>query len=140
MNKKDEKIDLETDFILVRKSTGEVMNISMLVQDARKSGWEKAYAELLSVYIECGGTQVTKFLAYLITEHNGKNEILGTQEVLAVRAKVSISTVKKTMSILQSKDMIKKIHAGVYMLSPMMLRNGDSARGAMLLRLWGDLK
>lgn len=131
--------DLETDYILMKKSTGEVIDISILVQDARKNGWEKAYAELLAVYIECGGTQVTKFLAYLISNHNGKNEVLGTQELLADRAKVSISTVKKTMSILQKKGMLKKVHAGCYMLTPLMLRNGDSARGAMLLRLWRDL-
>ena len=96
--------------------------------------------EIMAIFIECGGNQVSTFLAYLIRTCNKDNEISGTQEVLAEKAKVSISTVKKTMSILQSKNMIKKIHAGLYMLTPAMLRNGDSSRGAMLLRFWSDLK
>ena len=101
---------------------------------------EIANKEILAAYIECGGTQVTKFLAYIISNHNEKNEVLGTQEAIAKRSSVSISTVKKTMCVLQSKKMIKKVHAGCYVLNPMMLRNAGGSQGVAALKAWTDLQ
>lgn len=123
-------------YTVIDNITGEVLDVAIFIDNAKKAGWEKAYAEMLSSYISCGSAKATDLLAWIIQSRDGTNLIHGTQEDIAEKAKVSIFVVKAVFKKLYKKGLIKRIRSGCYMVDPKMIRNGDNRKGAMMLRLW----
>ena len=123
-------------YMVIYKPTGEEVDVSILIKDARDTGWERAYAKTLADYMECAGVQSSSLLAWIIRSRDGKNLILGTQTEIGKKAKVSRGTVISIFKTLIEKKMLIKVRSGCYMVTPKMMRNGDKHRGAMLLRMW----
>ncbi len=127
-------------YMVIDRVTGEEVRVDIFIEKANSSGWQKAYAKTLSDYIKCGDGKAVDFLAYMIDKKDASNIIHGTQRELAVKSKVSLSVVAKTIKALQDKGLIKIIRSGSYLLSPYVMRNGNKNIGAMIFRLWGDIK
>jgi DNA-binding IclR family transcriptional regulator len=99
---------------------------------------ETVNIDALSEYIQCGEGKSVNILAYFIKEKDNNNLIQGTQREIAARANVSLSVVSRTMKALEAKGMLKKVRSGCYMLSPEIMRYGETIRGSIMFRLWGD--
>lgn len=128
-----------SDYILVHKKTGETLEVSIFVEQANKSGWEKAYAKTIADYISYGGDKPSQLLAWLLKNRNrSTNQVIGSQRAISEGAGVSIALTKKVMKRLINKGLVRMVQNGVYMLSPKMIRNGNNGKGAMMLRLWSD--
>jgi len=123
-------------YMVIDKITGEELDVAIFIDSAKKSGWEKAYAEMLSSYIKCGSAKTTDLLAWVIGSRDGSNLIQGTQEEIAEQSGVSIFVVKKVFKELYEKGFLKRVRSGCNMVSPTMIRNGDNRKGAMMLRMW----
>jgi hypothetical protein len=123
-------------YMVIDRITGEEIDITVFVEDARKSGWEKAYAGMLASYINCCGAQSANFLAWMLRNRDGKNMIQGTQREISSESNVSLSVVSKVMKTLTDQGLIRQVRSGCYMVSPKMIRNGETKRGVMLLKLW----
>ena len=120
--------------------TGEVVDVAIFIEQASRSGWQKAYAKVLAEYIRCGGGKSEQLLAYIIEKKDGNTNILhGTQIEIAKMSGVSRPTVARVFETLIEKGMLKKIRSGAYLVTPKMLVNGNKKVGAMVLRLWGEL-
>jgi hypothetical protein len=126
------------DLVLVNKRTGEEIDVAIFVQTARQSGWEKAYADVLAGYIDCGGSKSATALAWLIKNRKNGNYIYETQTEIAEKSGVSVSVVKTLFKKLISKGYVKKVSIGKYMVTPRMIQNGDKYKGAMNLKLWAN--
>jgi len=116
--------------------TGEIVPVTLMVEEIKKTYWEKAFINVLASFIEVGGEANNKVLAYLIRERNNENMILGTFKSIAAGAKVSEGTVSKLFKILQKKEFLKKIRNGLYMVNPKMLRYGSHNAGVAMMILW----
>lgn len=127
------------DWQLVNKETGEVKEVSALVNSAcvRPVNFR---AEALTQYIECGsGASSARFLSYLLTKCDPSNNyVFATFATMQKEAKVSQAIINGVMNKLYKKDLIVKVQSGVYMLSPRMLCKGGSNRGIALVKIWND--
>lgn len=126
-------------YMVIDKVTGEEVNVSIFIEKASVSGWQKAFAKTLADYIKCGDGKSVDLLAYII-EHkdNNTNMLHGTQRDIAKSSGVSLAVVSRTMKALSDKRLLKKIRSGCYMVSPDVIRNGSTKVGAMMFRVWGE--
>lgn len=127
-------------YMVIDRVTGEEVNVAMFIEKASASGWQKAYAKTVSEYIKCGDGKSVDLLAYIIENKEYNNILNGTQRELAKKAGVSLDVVTRTMRALQKKKLIKLVRSGCYMVSPKIMMNGNKNVGAIMFRLWGDLK
>ena len=99
---------------------------------------ETVTIDALSEYIRCGEGKSVEILAYFIRAKDNSNLIHGTQREIAARANVSLSVVSRTMKALEAKGLLKKVRSGCYMLSPEVMRHGETIRGSIMFRLWSE--
>ena len=127
-------------YMVIDRVTGVEVDIDIYIKESSSSYWEKAYAKVLAEYIEVTGNNSSKVLAAILKKKNSDNLVLSTVREMAEELDVSPVTVSKIFVALQSKGLMKKIRNGRYLVSPMMLRHGSKTKGALLLRLWGEIK
>jgi len=127
-------------YMVMDRVTGEEIDIAIFVEEAAQAGWEKTYSKVLADFIGCAGDQPAKLLAYIIREKDSKNRLFGTQREMVEGSGVSLSTITKVFNILIERQYLKKVRAGLYMVSPKIIRAGRKTQGAMLLRIWGEIK
>lgn len=127
-------------YMVIDRVTGEEVNVSIFIERASTKGWQKAYAKTLSDYIKCGDGKSVDLLAYILEKKESNNLLHGTQREIAKASKVSLAVVARTLKALTEKGLIKKVRSGCYMVSPKVMANGNKNVGAMIFRLWGDIK
>ena len=130
----------EDTYTMVNDRTGEVVPVDMFIEKVAKGYWEKAYAKTLAEYIGVAGTATNTVLAWLLKNKDSNNRIVGTIAIIAKECGTTNPTVSNLFQKLYKKCLLKKIHNGVYMLSPAMLRNGNQTKGVILFKQWGDVK
>jgi len=117
---------------------GKEVDIYVLIDRAKQSGWEKAYAGMICKYIDVIETTASKVLVYLIKERDSTNRIFGSQKEIAKKSGVSIATLNRVFVRLKAKGLMREVARSHYMLTPKMLRNGDNKKGAMMLQMWDE--
>lgn len=127
-------------YMVIDRITGEELPVGIFIEKANTNGWQKAYARTIAEYIRCGDGKSVDLLAWIIENKDHNNMIYGSQRYMAKKAKVSLSIVSRTFRALKNKKMIKQVEQGQYLVSPDLMRNGNNKAGAMMLRLWGELK
>jgi len=130
-------IDEDT-YTMVNDRTGEIMPVDMFIEKIPKAYWERSYAKLLAEYIGVAGTATNTVLAWLIKNKDSNNRIIGTFAFIAKECDTTVPTVSTLFQKLYKKNLLKKVHNGVYMLSPSLLRHGNQNKGAILFKRWGD--
>ena len=125
---------------VIDKVTGDVIDVQIFIERVTKDKWEKVYAKTLAEYIGIGGSASCKVLAYLISDRDSKNLILGTQQEIADNLEISKKSVSNVFKLLREMDMLKEIRSGCYFLSPKVISYGNKVHGAMLLRIWGEIE
>ena len=127
-------------YMVIDKISGEEVNVGIFIEKASVNGWQKAYAKTLSEYIKCGDGKSVDLLAYILEKKESNNLLHGTQREIVQKSKVSLAVVARTIKALTEKKLIKKVRSGCYMVSPNVMANGNKKVGAMVFRLWGDIK
>jgi hypothetical protein len=125
-------------YTMVNDRTGEIVPVDMFIEKIPKQYWERAYAKVLAEYIGVAGTATNTVLAWLIKNKDSNNRIIGTFAIIAKECKTTVPTVSTLFQKLYKKEFLKKVHNGVYMLSPSLLRHGSQTKGAILFKKWGD--
>ena len=125
-------------YLVVDKETGEVLEIDMFIDKVPKEYWEKAYAKSLGDYVGAAGNASAEILAWILQNKSSDNVVLGSFAEIAKQCSTTKSTVSLLFQKLYGKNLMKKIRAGHYMLSPKVMRYGGNTKGAMVLRLWED--
>lgn len=95
--------------------------------DIKDVGFLKIRPEYLINYLSANGNCACKVLAYLISNMNTKNMVYMTQRELSDNLKISLPTVNKILSDLESYDIIRPFR-GKIMINPAFLVYGSSKR------------
>ena len=140
MTKYNESLFDPATYSVINKVTGEEVNMKIFIEKVGSDKWEKVYAKTIAEYIGIGGNSSCKILAYLIESRDSKNLILGTQQEIADKLELSRSSVANVFSILKKRNMMKEVRNGCYFLSPAVISYGNRVHGAMLMRIWGEIK
>ena len=125
-------------YVIMNKTTGEMVNVDIFIEQIPKEYWERAYAKVLAEYIGVAGTATNKVLAWLIKNKDSNNQIIGTFSRIAEECETTVPTVSALFQKLYKREFLKKIQNGIYMLSPSLLRHGSQTKGAILFKKWGD--
>ena len=127
-------------YMLIDRVSGEELDVAIFVKEAGADYWEKVYAKVLAEYIGMSGSKASaNILAYLIREKTPQNMVLGTVREIAVACDTTPKTVTALFNRLKQNDLLKMVRSGCYLITPKMIRYGSKTRGAMVLRLWGEL-
>jgi hypothetical protein len=128
----------EDTYSIINDRTGEIIPVDMFVERIPKMYWERSYARVLAEYIGVAGTATNKVLAWLIKNKDSNNRIIGTFAIIAKECGTTVPTVSTLFQKLYKRELLKKVHNGVYMLSPNLLRHGGQNKGAVLFKKWDD--
>jgi predicted transcriptional regulator len=128
-----------SDLIVINRRTGEELDVAIFVNTVKQTGWEKAYADVLGSYIDCGGSKSATVLSWIIKNRTSGNLILGTQIEIAEKSKASLSVVKSVIKKLIEKGFMKRENIGRYMITPRMIRNGDNVKGVINFQYWENI-
>jgi len=124
---------------VIDMETGEELPIQIFTDNEYGKYWEKAFAKTLAEFLNIGGGPAIKILAHILKIKDSNNRIGGTIREIAAETETSTKTVLRLFTKLKEAGFLKQIRSGCYMLSPHVLRHGSKTRGAMVLRLWGEL-
>ena len=125
-------------YVIMNKTTGEMVNVDIFIEQIPKEYWERAYAKVLAEYIGVAGTATNKVLAWLIKNKDSNIQIIGTFSRIAEECGTTVPTVSALFQKLYKREFLKKIQNGIYMLSPSLLRHGSQTKGAIMFKKWGD--
>ena len=134
-----EKLLDSSKYTVISHESGEAVEVDVFVKQTSGSYWERAYARVIADYINITGTNTSKVLAAILKKKDSNNLVVSTVREMAEDTGVSSVTVAKVFKRLQDEDLLKKVRNGKYLLSPDIMRHGSKTKGALLLRLWGDL-
>jgi len=123
---------------VTHKITGEIIELSMIVTKDGGS-FNKVYLKEFSKAIECTGKGSVEVLGYLLKNKNNKNEVSGTQRIIAELTGVSVPTVARTFKALTKHGFIKIKHSGLYIINPKMLYYGATGNRIAILKVWDNL-
>ena len=127
------------DWVAVNKQTGEEIGINLLA--TRDGGdFNKVFCKEFAAMIRCTGSGAETVLAWIIESKNNKNEVYGTQRVIAKNLNVSPTTVSKVFKALMSQDFLRLRHSGCYILSMDAIHYGNMGNKMAILKVWNDLK
>ncbi len=97
--------------------------------------------EQLASIICIEGNSSTRFIAWLISNKDDQNMVLGSYRMLSEKSGVSVGTIKKVMPILKSSGFVKTVYRGaVHMINPKMIRPGERWQGSLLVQSWEEGK
>lgn len=122
--------------------TGEVIEVDQITKRAlgQKSFWKIYLMDFLQVL---GGFEYKQLdvLIYIL-EHTeaSNNTFIGTYRSLEKNVSVSYDTVRRTLTLLQSKGFLKKVSNGVYQVSPTIMMKGNEHKKSLLLNYYTDEK
>lgn len=128
----------EDTYTMINDRTGEAVPVDMFIERIPKEYWERAYAKVLAEYIGVAGTATNNVLAWLISNKDANNRIVGTFSLIAEECDTTVPTVSTLFQKLYKKELLKKVRNGVYMLSPSLLRHGNQNKGAIMFKQWGE--
>lgn len=129
---------MEDTYTMINDRTGEAVPVDMFIEKIPKDYWERAYAKVLAEYIGVAGTATNTVLAWLVTNKDSNNRIVGTFALIAKECSTTVPTVSTLFQKLYKRKLLKKVQNGVYMLSPSLLRHGNQNKGAVLFKKWDD--
>lgn len=125
---------------LIDEDTGEHIEVDQITKRAlgQKQFWKIYLMDFLQVL---GGFEYKQLdvLIYIL-EHTeaANNTFLGTYRSLEKNVGVSYDTVRRTITLLQSKGFLKKVSNGVYQVSPNIMMKGTEHKKSLLLNYFED--
>jgi len=127
-----------SDYQIVHKDTGEVDELDLYLTKGGAKGWNQTYPQEFARLLSFIGGQQAQLLSWMILNRNGDNLVLESVASISEKAGISKSTSARTLKALQSRDFLRKVKNGMYMVDPRLVSWGGSAF-QRLSRKWGDL-
>lgn len=118
--------------------TGDEDNLANHFNPPPAKGWNQTYPQQVAKILQLLGGSTADAMAYIITHKNTDNCIIGSAVHLAEKANVSKSTMERTLKMLQSADLLRKVQNGLYMVNPDLLSWGGVAYMSRK-KAWEDL-
>lgn len=119
----------------INSNTGEVETFNVIEEKDQDFNFEKIWLGHLLTSLDIIGNKKMLVLNWLLANKDSENKIIGTQRVIAEKAKVSLPVVNETIKALVNANAIKKMQTGVFMLNPELVFKGrHSKRMNILLR------
>lgn len=85
------------------------------------------------------GNQKTKLAFWIIDNVNKENQLIATFRSMSEATGMSLETVRKTMSILQGADFLRKLGNGVYVINPDIVFKGTRNARINILNTYKEL-
>lgn len=119
----------------INKETGEVETFNVVNQYDQDFNFDKLWIGHILESLDIIGNKKIKVLNWLLANKDQKNQVIGTQQHIADKIKVSRVVVNQTIKMLETSNLIKKVQDGVYLLNPeVIFKGGNSNRMNVLLR------
>lgn len=127
---------------LVDQGTGEVIEVDQITKRAlgQKQFWKIYLMDFLQVLGGFEHKQLDVLIYILEHTEPANNTFIGTYRSLEKDVGVSYDTVRRTMTLLQSKGFVKKFSNGVYQISPTIMMKGNEYKKNLLLNYYDDSK
>lgn len=132
---------------LIDRNTGEYFDLDEIFKIAynTKQFWKLYLSDFLPLLGIIVDNKQIDVLIYVLENTNPSNNIfIGSFRNIAQKAEISLSTVYRIMTRLQTtiykkEPMLKKLQNGVYMVSPNLLMKGNDIKRKSLLVTWQQL-
>lgn len=125
---------------LIDEQTGEVIEVDQITKRAlgQKAFWKIYLMDFLQVLGGFEYKQLDVLIYILENTEQANNTFIGTYRSLERDVGVSYDTVRRTITLLQSKGFIVKIANGVYQISPNIMMKGSEHKKTLLLNYYAD--
>ena len=123
----------------IDQDSGELVDMSVVETTSTDFNFEKIWLGHILQALDCLGSKKIKVVTWLLDNKDSKNNVIGTQRVIAEKAGVSLPIVAQTMKTLIAADVIKMVQNGVYMLNPDVIFKGDKQHRMNILIRYNKL-
>lgn len=109
----------------INKSTGEIQEMQVINVEDRDFNFHKVWLNHIITSLDLIGNKKIK-LAFWIIEHlNKENQLIMTYRQISEESKVSLDTVRVTMSALLKSNFLVRINQGAYQVNPDVIFKGS---------------
>lgn len=121
--------------------TGEVKKFTVInTEEQTDFNFHKVWVkDLIKLLKALGGSKVEVF-CHLLEKKNSENIYLGSISDISKKVKVSVRTVKSTLSLMKELDYIRMERHGIYHINPSLIVKGRSKRRQILLTNYNNIK
>ena len=137
--KSNKKIIGMVDFI--NPITGEFFKFKVINEEEQTDfNFHKVWVkDLIKLLKALGGSKVEVF-CHLLEKKNSENIYLGSITDISKKIKVSVRTVKSTLSLMKELDYVRMERHGIYHINPSLIVKGRSKRRQILLTNYNNIK
>lgn len=109
----------------INAATGEVVPMQVVQREERDFDFTKVWLKTLIQSFDEIANQKMKLAFWIIENLNKENQLVMTQRQLAKKSGMSLSTVTRTMTVLQECNFLRRLNSGAYIVNPDMLYKGS---------------
>jgi len=129
-------MDGEARYAILDRKTGDIIDCDIFLEARTLASWEKVQTEALAAFIECGGSASTSVIAYMVRNREPGNLLVDTYSTIASKTGASVSSVRRVMSAMNAKGLLRKLRNGVYIINGDVIRYGSRSAGAAIAAVW----
>lgn len=125
---------------LIDQDTGELIEVEQITKRTygQKAFWKLYLMDFLQILGGFEYKQLDVLIFILENAEAANNTFIGTYRSLEKSVGVSYDTVRRTMTLLQRKNFMKRVSNGVYQISPRIMMKGDEFKKQLLLNYYDD--
>jgi DNA-binding transcriptional ArsR family regulator len=117
----------------INRDTGEIISCRVVRIEEKDANFRKIWIAHLLEAVEEIGSKKLKILMWLFDRADAYNRVVATAQEITSQTKISLSTVKRTLTALEEKNIIKR-RIGVVTLNPeVIFKGGTSERMNVLI-------
>lgn len=120
-------------------ATGEIEDFQVTSIEERDFNFSKVWMRNFVATLDLVGNQKTKLAFWIIDNVNKENQLIATLRSMSDATGMSLETVRKTMSILQGADFLRKSANGVYVVNPDIVFKGTRNARINILNTYKEL-
>ena len=120
-------------------ATGEIEDFQVTSIEERDFNFSKVWMRNFIATLDLVGNQKTKLAFWIIDNVNKENQLIATLRSMSDATGMSLETVRKTMSILQGADFLRKSANGVYVVNPDIVFKGTRNARINILNTYKEL-
>ena len=111
----------------INSETGEVEKFKVINEEEYSDfNFHKVWIKRLCDLFEVLGGGKNTILAHLLRNMNYQNTYIGSIVEISKKTGISVNTVKATLKILKTNDLIRMVQQGVYKINPDLIAKGKS--------------
>lgn len=139
MNTTTKKIKVIGTQDYINPNTGEYISMQVTRVEDRDFNFSKVWMHSFLSTLDIVGNQKTKVAFWVIENVNRENMLPYTYRQISEATKISLETVRKTMTILLEADFLRRINQGCYIVNPNVIYKGTHNARLNILTQYNDL-